>query len=148
MSVLDWTRARTRSAPTSVLLSVHNSPPRLRKANLLPVRTKEEIISRVRHQLSLAHRARARGNSSSCGIQTLDEGGSCQEAPARGPLRIPDGLQLEALNRASIRAARWVGAGVDPIHLYHPHPAAIEGSLPRHVPTSGDRDARFGVRID
>ena len=36
-----------------------------RKANLLLVRTKEEIISRVRHQLSLAHHARARGNSSS-----------------------------------------------------------------------------------
>jgi len=90
MSVLDWTRARTRSAPTSVRLRVQNSPPRLRKANLLAVRTKEEIISGVRHQLSLAHRARARGNSSTCGIQTLDEGGSCQEAPARGPLRIPD----------------------------------------------------------
>ncbi len=61
-------KVREQRALVDYALRVHNSPPRLRKANLLPVRTKEEIISRVRHQLSLAHRARARGNSSSGGI--------------------------------------------------------------------------------
>src|SRR5439155_17031721 len=47
-----------------------------------------------------------------------------------------------------IRATRRVGAGVDSALLYHPHPAAIEGTLPRRVPTERDRNARFGVFID
>src|SRR6266446_2850859 len=45
-------------------------------------------------------------------------------------------------------ATRDVGAGVDSLLLYHPHPAAIEGTLPRHVPTEGDGDVRFRVFID
>ena len=65
-----------------------------------------------------------------------------------GPFRFPTDCNNEALNRAGIRAARDVGAGVDPVHLYHPHPAAIERTLPRRVPTLGDRDVRFGVFID
>jgi hypothetical protein len=52
------------------------------------------------------------------------------------------------LNRAAIRATRSVGAGVDSVLLYHPHPAAIEGTLPRRVPAEGWDDVLFGVRID
>ena len=56
---------------------------------LLLVRTEEEIISRVRHQLSLTHYASGRGNRSSSGIQPLDKGGVEQEAIACRALFIP-----------------------------------------------------------
>ena len=47
-----------------------------------------------------------------------------------------------------MRATRRVGAGVDPLHLDRPHPAAIEGTLPRRVPTQRGDDAWLGVFID
>src|SRR6266516_1773356 len=47
-----------------------------------------------------------------------------------------------------MRATRRVGAGVDPLHLDRPHPAAIEGTLPRRVPTQRGDDAWLGVFIN
>jgi len=66
----------------------------------------EEVVGRVGHRLSLAYRAGGRRNSSSRGIQALNEGGFEQEVPAGGPLLVPYGLQLEALNPTGIRATR------------------------------------------
>src|SRR6266496_3575715 len=47
-----------------------------------------------------------------------------------------------------MRATRRVGAGVDPLHLDRPHPAAIEGTLPRRVPTQRGDDAWLGGFIN
>lgn len=47
-----------------------------------------------------------------------------------------------------MRATRGVGAGVDSVRLYRPHPAAIERTLPRRVPTQRDGNAGLGVSID
>ena len=47
-----------------------------------------------------------------------------------------------------MRATRRVRAGVDPLHLDRPHPAAIEGTLPRRVPTQRGDDAWLGVFIN
>lgn len=116
--------------------------------NLLPVRSEEEVVGRVGHELGLTHRARGGWNRSSSGVQTLDEGGFGQEVAARASLEGPDFLQQEALNRAGIRATCGVSAGVDSVLLYHPHPAAIEGTLPRRVSTERGRDAIDGVQVD
>src|SRR6266567_8522590 len=47
-----------------------------------------------------------------------------------------------------MRATLDVGVRVNSFHFDHPHPAAIERALPRHVPTEWDSDARFRVFID
>jgi hypothetical protein len=98
--------------------------------------------------LSLTYRAGGRRNSSSVGIQALNEGRLEQEVPAGGSLFIPDGLQLEALNRTGIWATRNAGVWVDSSRLYSPHPAAIEGALPRRVPAEGRGDAWLGAFVD
>ena len=141
-------RARARRAPTLVRLRVRNPPPRLRRVILLLVRSEEVVVGRVGLELSLTHGADGGRNSSAGSVQTLDEGGLEQEVTARGPLLVPHRLQQEALNRTAIRATRGVGAGVDSVHLYRPHPAAIEGTLPRRVPTQRGDDARLRVFID
>jgi len=64
----------------------------------------EEVVCRVGYQLSLTYRAGGRRDSSSCGIQALNEGGFGQKVPAGGSLFVADGLQLEALNRTGIRS--------------------------------------------
>jgi len=83
-------RVRTRRAPNLVRLRVRNPPPRLRKVNLLLVRSEEEVVGRVAHELSLTHGAGAGRNSTAGSVQTLDEGGFEQKVTARGPLRVPD----------------------------------------------------------
>ena len=115
---------------------------------LVVVGAKEVVVSRVGLELSLTHGAGDGWNSSAGRVQTLDEGGLEQEVTARGPFFVPDGLQQEALNRAAIRATHGVGACVDSLHLYRPHPAGIEGTLPRRVPTQRGDDARLRVFID
>src|SRR4029077_1067839 len=57
-------------------------------------------------------------------------------------------LQLQTLNRAAIRATRWVAAGVNSRHLYRPHPAAIKRALPRRVTAARSNDARLRVFVD
>jgi hypothetical protein len=108
----------------------------------------EEVVGGVGHQLSLAYRAGGRRNSSSSGIQALNEGGFGQEVPAGGPLLVPYGLQLEALNRTSIRATRNAGVRVDSSGLHSPHPAAIEGPLPCRVPAERRSDTWLGTFVD
>jgi hypothetical protein len=98
--------------------------------------------------LSLTYRAGGRRDSSSGGIQALNEGGFGQEVPAGGSLFVADGLQLEALNRTGIRATRNAGVRVNSIRLYSPHPAAIEGALPRRVPAERWDDARLRAFVD
>ena len=141
MSVLDWTRARTRSAPTSVRLRVHNPLPRLRRVNLLLVRPEEVVVGRVGLELSLTHGADGGRNSSTGSVQTLDESGLEQEVTARGPLLVPHRLQQEALNRTAIRATRDAGVRVDSFVLYRPDPAAIEGTLLEQILTEAARRA-------
>ena len=84
---------RTRRAPTLVRLRVRNPPPRLTKVNLLVVRSEEEVVGRVGHELSLTHGAGAGRNSSAVGVQTLNEAGVEQEVTARGPFLVPHRLQ-------------------------------------------------------
>jgi len=131
-----------------VRLRVRNPPPRLRKVNLLLVRPEEVVVGRVGLELSLTHGADGGRNSSAGSVQTLDEGGLEQEVTARGPLLVPHRLQQEARNRTAIRATRGVGARVDSVYPYRPHPAAIEGTLPRRVPTQRGDDARIRAFID
>lgn len=59
---------RCTRRPTLVGLRVHPVSSVKETVALLLVRTEEEIISRVRHQLSLTHYASGRGNRSSSGI--------------------------------------------------------------------------------
>ena len=108
----------------------------------------EEVVGGVGHQLSLAYRAGGRRNSSSSGIQALNEGGFEQEVPAGGPLLVPYGLQLEALNRTGIWATRNAGVRVDSSRLHSPHPAAIEGTLPCRVPAERRNDAWLGAFVN
>src|SRR5467141_3849608 len=75
-------RMRTRRAPTMVQLRVHNPPPRLRKVNLVFVRSVEEVVGRVRHQLSLTNCAGSGGGGYPSGVYALDEGGFGQEVTA------------------------------------------------------------------
>ena len=110
--------------------------------------TKEKVIGRVGHELGLTHSAGGSRNRSASGVQTLNESGVRQEVTAGGSLQVPDRLQQQALNRAGMRATRDLGAGIDPLHLDHPNPAAIERTLPRGVPTQRGRDTRFGVFVD
>ena len=119
-----------------------------RTVKLLLVSAVEEVVGGVGHQLSLAYRAGGRRNSSSSGIQALNEGGFEQEVPAGGPLLVPYGLQLEALNRTGIQATRNAWVRVDSSRLHSPHPAAIEGALPCRVPAERRSDAWLGAFVD
>lgn len=47
-----------------------------------------------------------------------------------------------------MRTIRNLRARVDAVHFYSPYLAAIEGTLPRGVPTCGRDDARLRVLID
>ena len=108
----------------------------------------EKVVGRVGNQLSLTYRAGGRRDSSSSGIQALNEGGFEQEVPAGGALLVPYRLQLEALNRTGIWATRNAGVRVDSSRLYSPHPAAIEGTLPRRVPAERGDHARLRALVD
>jgi hypothetical protein len=114
----------------------------------LIVRAVEEVVGRVGHQLSLTHGAGGGRNRSAVSVQALDEGRFEQEVPAGGPLLVPYGLQLEALNRTGVRATRNAGVRVDSSGLHSPHPAAIEGALPCCVPAERRSDACLGAYVD
>jgi hypothetical protein len=58
--------------------------------NLSLVRTEEEVVGRVWHELSLTYRARGGRNSSSSRVQTLNEGGFSQKVTPGGPFEVPD----------------------------------------------------------
>lgn len=118
------------------------------RSSLLFVGSEEEIVGAVGHQLSLTRSAGSRWNCSTPRIQALDEGGLKQEVTARGPLGVSDGLQQQALNRSGIRATVNVRVGVDAVHFYSPHLAAIERTLPCRVPAKRRLDAGFRIRID
>ena len=61
-----------------------------RERTSLLVRAEEVVVSRVRLELGLPHRAGGGGSSSSIGVQSLDEGDFGKELAARGPLLISD----------------------------------------------------------
>jgi len=115
---------------------------------LLFVRPVKIIVGPIVHELSLTHGAGAGRNRPAGGVQTLHKSGVGQEVTAGGTFCVPDRLQQEALNRAGIRATRDVGAGIDSALLYHPHPAAIEGTLPGRGPTLGRDNIWVRVFID
>jgi hypothetical protein len=54
------------------------------------LRAEEVVVSRVRLELRLAHRAGSGGSRSSFGVQSLDESDFGKESTARGPLLISD----------------------------------------------------------
>jgi hypothetical protein len=76
--------------------------------------TEEKVIRRVVYKLSLTGRTSRRGDSPASGIQALDESGFGQQVTARGPLKVPDRLQQEALNRASVGQLSVLGSGSIP----------------------------------
>ena len=82
--------ARAREGHQHGLPRVHD--PKLRPNGLKPsvVRSEEEVVGRVGHELSLTRGAGAGRNSSAVGVQTLDEGRVSQEVTAGRPLFIPD----------------------------------------------------------
>jgi len=133
---------------TNAVVTPRAQPALSTMTNWLLVRAEKVVVSGIRHELRLTHRADGGRNSSAGSVQTLDEGGLEQEVTARGPLLVPHRLQQEALNRTAMRATRGVGACVDSVHPYRPHPAAIEGTLPRRVPTQRGDNARLRVFID
>ena len=89
----------------------------------------EDVVRRVRHELSLADSADASRCSPAPGIQALNKAGLGENLTAIWPFLVSDRLQSKARNGARIRAAR-VCAGHNSAGRYCPHLAAIEGTLP------------------
>src|SRR5207249_11229197 len=96
----------------------------------------EEVVRAIRHENLLAHvaghQATCRRGRSAVGVKALDKSGLGQQSAAGGSLIGADHLEQEAVNRAAIWATGFSSRS-NKFLLLCPHPAAVEGTLPRHV---------------